>query len=373
MRKIRVLVCDDSALMRRTLKNIIESDPRLEVVGTARDGKDVIAKAEELKPDVITLDINMPNMDGLTALKILVEKAIAPVIMVSSLTQEGAPITLEALEIGAFDYVPKPGGTVSLNLDLIAEELIAKIKAAARQGTARRLARRVERPTAFRARVSAPKPRAEVPAARPTLKSLRELPPFAAVAIGISTGGPKTIFEVLPKLPANLPAAVFLVQHMPPAFTASYAERLNKACALEVLHAETGLKVEAGLCFVGKGGYHLTVMRKVRGDLIVRCTRTPKHLFMPSVDVMMRSVLEIFGPLTVGVLMTGMGDDGAEAMVEIRRAGGVTIAESEESAIVFGMPREAIERGGAEIVAPSWEIATHIVRAVERVLARRAA
>jgi len=371
MGKIKVLVCDDSALMRRTLKNIIERDPLLEVVGTARDGKDAIAKAEELKPDVITLDINMPKMDGLTALKILVEKAIAPVIMVSSLTQEGAPITLEALEIGAFDFVPKPGGTVSLNLEEIAEELIAKIKAAARQGTARKLAQRRKRlaPLSLQKKISVPAFRPE----RPALKSLQGLPPFAAVAIGISTGGPKTIFDVLPALPADLPAAVFLVQHMPPAFTGSYAERLDKACALRVLHAETGQVVEPGVCFVGKGGYHLKVMRRVKGDLIIRCTKSPKHLFMPSVDVMMRSVLEIFGPLTVGVLMTGMGDDGADAMVEIRRAGGITIAESKESAIVFGMPREAIERGGAEIVAPSWEIARHIVRAVEKVLAKRKA
>jgi len=307
MGKIRVLVCDDSALMRRTLKNIIERDPLLEVVGTARDGKDAIAKAEELKPDVITLDINMPKMDGLTALKILVEKAIAPVIMVSSLTQEGAPITLEALEIGAFDYVPKPGGTVSLNLEEIAAELIAKIKAAARQGTAKRLARKKPRISPLSLRIKRPE-RTVAPQAvkKPSFKALRELPPYAAVAIGISTGGPKTIFDVLPALPADLPAAVFLVQHMPPAFTASYAERLDKNCTLKVIHAETGLPVKPGCCFVGKGGYHLTVMRKVKGDLIIRCTRSPKHLFMPSVDVMMHSVLEIFGPLTVGVLMTGM-------------------------------------------------------------------
>ncbi len=363
MRKIRVLVCDDSALMRRMLKNIIESDPQLEVVGTARDGKDVIEKAEQLKPDVITLDINMPRMDGLTALKILVEKQIAPVIMVSSLTQEGAPITLQALEIGAFDYVPKPGGTVSLNLDLIAKDLIAKIKAAARHGTAKKLARK--------AKIKPPEP-VTLPKVERKVEVVRvprtELPPFAAVAIGISTGGPKTIFDVLPYLPADLPAAVFLVQHMPPAFTASYAERLNRKCALNVLHAETGQRVLPGHCFVGRGGYHLTVMRKVKGDLIIRCTKSPPHLFMPSVDVMMRSVLQVFGPRTVGVLMTGMGDDGADAMVEIRKAGGITIAESEESAIVFGMPKEAIERGGADIVAPSWEIAGHIIRAVKQVL-----
>ncbi len=367
MAKIKVLVCDDSALMRRSLKRIIESDPRLEVVGTARDGRDAIEKARALRPDVITLDINMPRMDGLTALKILIEEGIAPVIMVSSLTQEGAPITLQALEMGAFDYVAKPGGTVSVNMEAVARELIAKIKAAARSGTAGRLRRRsqVKTPVSKEPRLLKP--------LRPQVPSLSkgELPPFAAVAIGISTGGPKTIFEVLPYLPEDLPAAVFLVQHMPPTFTESYAQRLDKRCQIKVLYAETGLKVEPGVCFVGKGGYHLTVFRKVRGDLIIRNTKTPRHLFMPSVDVMMDSVLSIFGPQTVGVLMTGMGDDGADAMVRIRQAGGITIAESEESAIVFGMPREAIRRGGADIVAPSWEIAGHIVQAVEQIIRKR--
>ncbi len=379
MAKIRVLVCDDSALMRRTLKSIIESDPRLEVAGIARDGQDVIEKARELRPDVITLDINMPRMDGLTALKTLVDEAIAPVVMVSSLTQEGAPITIEALELGAFDVVAKPGGTVTIDMSTVAKELIAKIKAAVRSGTARRLARRAKRgPAIKRPEPEAPSPhirhiteRAKVKPIRPvTISPPRpsKLPPFPAVAIGISTGGPKTILDVLPYLPGDLPAAVFLVQHMPPGFTASYADRLNKNSAIDVLHAETGLKVEPGTCYVGHSGYHLTVFQKIKGDLIVRNTKRPQHLFMPSADVMMDSVLSVFGPRTVGVLMTGMGDDGAEAMVKIRQAGGFTIAESEESAIVFGMPREAIERGGAEVVAPSWEIAKYILKGIKKVM-----
>ena len=378
MAKIRVLVCDDSALMRRTLKSIIESDPRLEVAGTARDGKDVIEKARELRPDVITLDINMPRMDGLTALKTLVEEAIAPVVMVSSLTQEGASITIEALEIGAFDVVAKPGGTVTIDMSSVARELISKIKAAARSGTARRLARRTRRGAVLKRKEPEALPRLRPITERPKERVARpstiappkpsKLPPFPAVAIGISTGGPKTILDVLPYLPEDLPAAVFLVQHMPPGFTASYADRLNKNSALTVLHAETGQKVEPGTCYVGHSGYHLTVFQKIKGDLIVRNTKRPQHLFMPSADVMMDSVLSIFGSRTVGVLMTGMGDDGADAMVKIRQAGGYTIAESEESAIVFGMPREAIERGGAEVVAPSWEIAKYILKGIKKVM-----
>ncbi len=393
MAKIRVLIADDSALMRRTLKEIIDSDPRLEVVAAARDGKDAIEKAREAGPDVITLDINMPKMDGLTALKILVEEAIAPIVMVSSLTQEGAPITLQALEMGAFDIVAKPGGTVTVDMSTVAKELITKIKAAARSGAAKRLSRRRDTsvkalkpsiklsPSSLRAGddakergrriVRRDRGRKKDAASDALALSIPSVtPPFAAVAIGISTGGPKTILDVLPLLPNDLPASVFLVQHMPPGFTASYADRLNKNSELNVFHAETGQIVEPGNCFVGHSGYHLTVFQKLTKELIVRNTKRPQHLFMPSADVMMESVLGVFGRKTVGVLMTGMGDDGADAMVKIRNAGGFTIAESEETSIVFGMPREAIERGGAEVVAPSWDIARYIVEGVERVLSQ---
>jgi two-component system chemotaxis response regulator CheB len=349
--KWRVLVVDDSALMRKVLKKIIESDPSFEVIDTARDGEDAVEKARALRPDVVTMDVNMPRMDGLTALQIIVEEAIAPVVVVSSLTQDGAVTTFEALELGAFDCVAKPGGTVSPNLHLVQRELLEKLKAAcqaSRRGRAlRKLAERRVLP-----HVARKVPSRKAPAA-----------PFFAVAIGISTGGPKTIYDVLPYLPADLNAAVFLVQHMPPTFTRSYAERLNNYCALEVVEAENGMEVEPGVVYVGKGGYHLKV--ESQGErLAIRLSTIPKHMFMPSVDVMMLSVLEVFGERTVGVLMTGMGDDGAEAMVKIRRSGGYTIAESEETAIVFGMPQEAIARGGAEVVLPSYRIHEAIVKKV---------
>lgn len=353
LHKIRVLVCDDSALMRKTLRMLIESDPSLEVIDTARDGEDAVEKARKLQPDVVTMDINMPKMDGLTALQIIVEEQIAPVVVVSSLTQEGSVTTFEALELGAFDYVAKPGGTVSLNMGTVRDELVEKIKAAYKASTNTRVMRKLATTKKLVKADVARKPERFIPI---------ELD-FYAVAIGISTGGPKTIYDVLPYLPANLNAAVFLVQHMPPNFTAQYAERLDQYCQMKVVEASDGMEVTPGVVYVGKGGYHLK-LRKGEKGVKIWLSRIPKHMFMPSADVMMESVLEHFGSKTVGVLMTGMGDDGANAMVKIKQSGGYTIAESEETAIVFGMPAEAINRGGACTVLPSYEIAQQIIKKV---------
>lgn len=351
MDKIRVLVVDDSALMRKVMSRIINADPEMEVIATARDGEDGVLKGRELRPDVVTMDINMPNVDGITALQYFVEEKICPVVMVSSLTQEGALTTLECLELGAFDYVPKPGGTVSLNLDLVEDEIRAKVKAAVRSRSLSKTSRRV--------RPKVRQPRKRKPAAFAGRAGI-------AVALGISTGGPKTLLEVIPELPADLGASLFLVQHMPSNFTASFAQRLDQHAPFAVSEAKSGEQVEVDHGYLGKGGFHLLLRPNSSDQVLLRLSKTPKHLFMPSVDIMMESVLKVYGERTVGVLMTGMGDDGADSMVKIRQAGGITIAESEETAIVFGMPKEAIERGGAEIVAPSYEIAAEIVKAVQR-------
>lgn len=359
MDKIKVLVCDDSALMRRQLTKLIETDPGLVVIGAARDGNDAVDKARELNPDVITMDINMPGIDGITALQIIVKERIAPVVMVSSLTQQGAATTLEALALGAFDYVAKPGGTVTVDMGPVARELTRKLKAATISGTIDKLGRRDKD-------VQSRLVKAQQREVR-TLKHRRGLTSnigYKAVAIGISTGGPKTLLEVLPHLPARLNAAIFVVQHMPPSFTSSFAKRINDNCPMRCLETEAGMRVEPGTIYLARGGYHLTLFKKSNDEIMVRAPKRPEHLFIPSVDVMMESVLEAYGPDTVGVLMTGMGDDGADSMVRIRHAEGITIAESQESAIVFGMPQEAINRGGAEIVAPSWEIADEIIKAV---------
>ncbi|WP_448379406.1 protein-glutamate methylesterase/protein-glutamine glutaminase [Fervidobacterium sp.] len=355
MGRIRVLVADDSALMRKTLKTLIESDPELEVIDTARDGEDAVEKARKLLPDVITMDVNMPKMDGLTALQIIVEEEIAPVIVVSSLTQHGSITAYEALELGAFDYVPKPDGTVSLNMNVVRDELVKKIKAAYKSTRSKSVLDKLSRRTLLNKVEETKKAKIEKPA----------LVDFYAVAIGISTGGPKTIYDVLPYLPADLNAAVFLVQHMPPNFTKPYAERLDNYCQLKVVEADDGMEVVPGVVYVGKGGFHLK-LRKADKGLKIWLSKVPKHMFMPSADVMMESVLEHFGNKTVGVLMTGMGDDGARAMVKIKQAGGYTIAESEETAIVFGMPAEAIRMGGADKVLPSYKVADEIIKVVGR-------
>jgi two-component system chemotaxis response regulator CheB len=351
MNKIRVLAADDSALMRQILKRIIGASSDMELIGLARDGEDAVAKARELRPDVISMDINMPKLDGITALQMILQEKICPVVMVSSLTQQGAMTTFECLELGAFDFVAKPDGTVSNNMGLVANELIAKLKAAALRGIVKSEQRNRQRRQPVKPPAHAPVERGDGP---------------QAVVIGISTGGPSTLQDVLPLIPADLPASFFLVQHMPPTFVESFAKRLAGNCALKVVEARSGMAVEPSVCYVAPGGMHLCLHRKVTGEVVIRTPTVPATLFVPSVGVMMASVLEIYGGQTIGVLMTGIGDDGADQMVAIKRAGGYTIAESEETAVVYGMPREAIERGGACVVLPSHEVAGEIVRAVRR-------
>jgi len=349
MGRVRVLVVDDSALMRQTLRRLIAASPDLELAGMARDGESAVAKARELRPDVVSMDIHMPGMDGISALQTILHERICPVVMVSSLTQKGAIHTFQCLELGAFDFVAKPDGTISADLSSIAGELVVKWKAAAAQGVGERAAR--------------PRSRLPViPLPHSFAKPVRQL----AVAIGCSTGGPATLQEVLPRLPAHLPASVFLVQHMPPPFVQSFARRLAESCAIRVLEAQAGMRVEPGVCYVAPGGLHLCPHQRLTGEVVIRTPGSPLTLFVPSVNVMMAAVLKVYGPDTVGVLMTGIGDDGAEQMAAIRRCGGHTIAESAETAVVFGMPREAVERGGASVVAPSYEIAGQIMSALER-------
>jgi two-component system chemotaxis response regulator CheB len=354
--KIKVLIVDDSALMRRALKEIITTDPGIEVVGTARDGQDAIEKARDLEPDVVTMDINMPVMDGLTSMQhILTYYPDMPVLMVSSITEEGALTTFEALELGAFDYVTKPSGTVSSNLHIVGKEIIEKVKLAYKSVNKKSIRDRIQRRSSY---------------SEKGLETVKKSAPrngtslSKVVVIGISTGGPGTLMEVLPLLPEDLGAAVIIIQHMPPSFTGSFARRLDGACHIPIKEAEAGDVLQNGRGFLGPGGYQM-VVRKDGG--IIRLPSTPKTIFMPSVNVTMESVLEAYGGENiVGVLMTGMGDDGADAMVKIRKAGGITIAEDESTAVVFGMPREAIERGGAELVVPSYKMAEAIVKAVKR-------
>jgi len=351
MAKISVVIADDSALMRREIKKILETDPQIEVVAAARDGRDAVEKTREFEPDVVALDINMPVMDGLTALQHIMMECPRPVVMVSSLTQEGALTSYEALELGAVDFVGKPGGTISRDIGKVGEEIIYKIKAAAganrkRLGLARVKRRRAE------------------PAKRGKQLTTPGKSSGKIVVIGQSTGGPNTIMDILPFLPEDLGAPVIVIQHMPGSFTPSFAQRLDSNCALPFKEAERGDIIEPNHGYLAPGDIHL--MLAPRGEnrpgALARLSSKPEDtLHKPSVDITMMSALDLYGgPNIVAVLLTGMGADGADAMAAIRRAGGRTIAESEETCVVFGMPKEAIARGGAEFVLPSYRIGEKI-------------
>ena len=356
MSKISVLIADDSALMRREIKKILETDPQIEVVAVARDGQDAVEKTREFDPDVVALDINMPVMEGLTALQYIMMEKPRPVVMVSSLTQEGALTSYEALELGAVDFVGKPGGTISRDIGKVGEDIIYKIKAAAR----------ANRKRLGRARVKHHR-------AEPAKRSKQLTRPGKSngkiVVIGQSTGGPNTILDILPFLPEDLGAPVIVIQHMPASFTPSFAQRLNNNCALPFKEAERGDIIEPGHGYLAPGDTHLLLAPKGtnKPGALIRLSPKPEDtLHKPSVDVTMMSVLDLFGgPNIVAVLLTGMGADGADAMAAIRQSGGRTIAESEETCVVFGMPREAIARGGAEFVLPSYKIGEKIVELVQ--------
>jgi two-component system chemotaxis response regulator CheB len=355
MNLIKVLVVDDSAFMRQHLKAILELDCYLEVIGTARNGEEAVQKVKELHPDVITMDINMPVMDGLTALAHIMGECPTPTIIISSLSQEGALATFEAIELGAVDFIAKASGTVSLDIEEQREEIITKVKAAAR--------------AKFRHRTIS-KPHSKKSVGHEQHLAPQSIDSYVQkiVALGVSTGGPRTLLDILPFLPTDLPAPVVIVQHMPPTFTASFAEHLNSVCPIKVKEAEQAEVLLAGVVYIAPGGYQMTLASNVfgKGTAARLSIQRSGSSFCPSVNVLFNSVAQIYADRAVGVLLTGMGDDGADGMVQIRRAGGYTIAESEETAVIFGMPHEAIERGGAEMIVPSFNIAKQIQVALRR-------
>ena len=352
--RVRVLVVDDSALMRKLIPSIIERDPLIEVVGTAMDGAFALKKIEELRPDVVTLDLEMPRMDGMETLRLIMRRAPLPVIMVSTHSKEGAYATFKALALGAIDFVAKPKDAAAGHLDSIATQLIEKIKVAKR--ATRRLA-----PPVVEDYPEAVKKNARI-----------ALPPHRIIAIGVSTGGPNALQFVLSQIPADFVGTILIVQHMPEGFTEMFAKRLDECCAIEVQEARSGDLLLAGRALICPGNRHMMVRRMPRGDMVVLSDSAPVNGHRPSVDVLFHSVAQEFGPMSVGVLMTGMGEDGAEGLGALKSAGGITLAQSEDTCVVSSMPHAAIVKGYANKIVPLDAIGAHLVahfggdRAAER-------
>src|SRR5574337_1498322 len=335
-KKIRALIVDDSALMRQMLTVLLQRGHRIEVVGAAADPFIAREKIKALNPDVLTLDVEMPRMDGLTFLEKLMRARPMPVVMVSSLTEAGCETTLRALELGALDFITKPTVDIREHMDDIAEEIIAKVLAAA---SARILPRGRRGPSAVSRGAAALAP-APVAMIRTTDR---------VIAVGASTGGTEALKEFLMMLPANSPGIV-IVQHMPEKFTKSFAERCDQLCTIRVKEAQDGDRVLAGHAFIAPGNYHMALRRNGAQYFVNVYSAPPVNRHRPSVDVLFESAAECAGRNAVGVIMTGMGADGAKGLLKMRQAGARTIAQDEASCVVFGMPKEAIALGAADHV-----------------------
>ena len=334
-RKVRVLVVDDSALMRKLISQALLRDPSIEVIGTAMDGLIGLKKLEDLRPDVVTLDLEMPRMDGMEMLRQITRKQRIPVIVFSAHSEEGASVTLKALGLGAFDFVTKPHEASSGNIEQIVSELTVKIKVAAASGAPKMI---ISEPALGR-------------------KGLRKVPgqprwPSRVFAVGVSTGGPNALQFVFSQLPEDFPGCLLVVQHMPEGFTEMFARRLDESSAIEVKEAQSGDLLLAGRALICPGNRHLRVRRVERGYIAILDDRPKINGHRPSADVLFQSVAREFSGKAVAVLMTGMGDDGAAGLGAVRSAGGITIAQSPDTCVVESMPRAAIDRGFAMRVVP---------------------
>jgi two-component system chemotaxis response regulator CheB len=343
---IRVLIVDDSAFVRQAMVRMLASAPDIEVVGTAVDGKDGLEKALALRPDVVTLDIKMPRMGGLEALRRIMSECPVPVLLLSSLTSEGGEITLRGLELGALDFVDKSSVQGQMNLLELAEELKSKVRALARVPRDK-----VHAPESGLAEAPAPAPGPHARGAE-------------VVVIGTSTGGPPALQAIIPKLPPGLASAVLVVQHMPVGFTRSLADRLASRSAMPVREAQDGDSVAPGTVLIAPAGRHMKVQRRGGAGRIWLDDEPRASLHRPSVDVLMASVAKVYGPRSLGVVLTGMGSDGVEGLRAIRQTGGRTFAESEESCVIYGMPKAAVEAGVVDRCVPLARMADEILAAV---------
>jgi two-component system chemotaxis response regulator CheB len=355
---IKLLIVDDSALMRRQLMTLFQAEGDFDI-RQARNGAEAVRENLEFQPEVVTLDINMPEMDGLTALSLIMAERPVAVVMVSSLTERGALATFEALNLGAVDYIVKPGGTISLSINEISDELISKVRGAAKarlkssRTTASGVLQRIQED---RLREQRRRTTAEFSLANPSSVTCEGL-----LVIGASTGGPRALEIVLSGLPSDFPWPVLVAQHMPAAFTKAFAERLNNCCSLSVIEASRTLRVEAGNIYVGRGGADMLLTRRAGKLNIMPAPENPQYHWHPSVELLGRSVLQHCDPKRVtAVLLTGMGYDGSDAFTEIKKRGGRTIAESEASAVVYGMPAELVSRGGASLILAAENVAAQV-------------
>ena len=377
---IKILVVDDSAFMRKVLSDLFKSQPDFEVVDIGRNGAEAVEKVKQHSPDVVTLDVEMPVMDGLTALEQIMAVKPTPVVMVSSLTKAGADATIKALSLGAVDFVAKSAGSIS-RIDEIEKDLLQKCREAAGvSGNRLRATVAAVKPVILPERTAPAAPEKPlmvekvltVDKAAPSMTRTTSVSSVISgvddwiVAIGTSTGGPRALQEVLTRLPGNLPCPTVIVQHMPPGFTKSLAERLNTLSELTVKEAADNDKLVAGTVYIAPGDFHLTLRRETSGTYVKLNKEPAIGGLRPAVDPMMVSVAETYGTKAVGVILTGMGHDGAKGMKAIKRLQGRTIAEDQSTSVVFGMPKAAIEAGVVDSILPLPQVAEGIVQCLKK-------
>ena len=351
--KIRVLIADDSAFMRKVLHSIFLAEPGFEVAGEARDGREAVAQADALKPDVITMDINMPHVDGLQATEQIMSTNPRPIVIVSSESREGAEITFKALDLGAIDFVAKPSSGVDLDMSSVRDELVRKLRVAAKVRVVRTASRSklgqeiaTSAPRTEPGMIPGPKQESRNGGAPPAPRSHNKFP---LVVIAASTGGPATLMKFMPSFPREFPGAVILVQHMPGSFTTQFSQQLSESCAIRVKEAEAGEILAPGTVYVCPGSHHLRVSPTGRLTL----DDGPRILgYRPCADVTLESAAEYAGPMSLGVILTGMGNDGSRGAQAVKNAGGYVLAQDEATSVIFGMNAEAIRAGAVDQVLP---------------------
>jgi two-component system chemotaxis response regulator CheB len=351
---VRVLVVDDSAFMRKSLTGMLEEGKLIQVIGVARNGEEAVQQVQQLKPDVVTMDVEMPGMTGLQALQHIMAKHPVPVIMVSSITIEGAQETLQALEWGAVDFVPKQLDGVASKIAEIQKQLVSKVLAARHAG-----------PKLKTIPMSGITKSAVPPQKTLSSFSVSVTRGTKLIAIGCSTGGPQALFEIIPTIPPDCPAGIVIVQHMPKSFTKPFAERLNNLCALDVREAVDGDEIKPGRVLIAPGGTQFRIVKRTITSSVVKLSpNVENHPHAPSVDIMLNSVAALYGERSIGVILTGMGHDGLEGMKAIKAAKGRTVAQDEASSVVYGMPKAVVEAGCADKVVSLSKVMGEIMNMV---------